>query len=185
MERRGTRGADLLTAPGRHPPGARPPMTSGVSVRPAALGDLERIAWLEETCFLDPWPAPYLRAELVQPGAILLVAGTESANVAGYASLRHGAGEAELLRVAVAPDLRHQGVATALVETGLARVARAGAQRCFLEVREANAAARQLYERLGFASAGRRLRYYRDGSDAVLYAITLPLSGLPGTIDAG
>jgi ribosomal-protein-alanine N-acetyltransferase len=44
----------------------------------------------------------------------------------------------------------------------------------FLEVRESNAAARRLYENLGFHENGRRKAYYAEPSeDAVLYSKTL------------
>jgi ribosomal-protein-alanine N-acetyltransferase len=38
----------------------------------------------------------------------------------------------------------------------------------FLEVAEANAAARALYAAAGFAEVGRRRRYYADGGDALV-----------------
>jgi ribosomal-protein-alanine N-acetyltransferase len=38
----------------------------------------------------------------------------------------------------------------------------------FLEVSEANGAARALYAAAGFEEAGRRRRYYADGSDALV-----------------
>jgi ribosomal-protein-alanine N-acetyltransferase len=145
-------------------------LTDPVLVRPASLVDLERITWLETTCFADPWPAPLLRGEFVHPGAVLLVAGSDIDAPGGYACLRLGGGEAELLRVAVAPAARRQGLATALITSGLARVGRAGARRCHLEVRVDNAPARAVYERLGFTATGTRPRYYRDGTDALIYS---------------
>ena len=51
---------------------------------------------------------------------------------------------------------------------------RASTQRVLLEVRASNAPARALYERLGFAVAGVRRRYYHDnGEDAVLMTLDL------------
>ena len=44
-----------------------------------------------------------------------------------------------------------------------------GATAVWLEVRESNARALELYRRLGFAPTGRRPRYYQDsGEDALL-----------------
>ena len=42
-------------------------------------------------------------------------------------------------------------------------------RKIWLEVHEHNMAARNLYEKLGFTVQGRRAKYYRDGSDAILY----------------
>ena len=50
------------------------------------------------------------------------------------------------------------------------RVRVAGAKHFRLEVREANLAARRLYEKCGFRVEGRRRGYYRDpAEDAILY----------------
>jgi len=142
--------------------------------RPAALVDLERIAQLERECFAEPWPESLLRGEFAHPGSIVLVATPQAGVVAGYASFRLGAGEAELLRVGVTTRFRGHGIGTGLITTGLRRVAQAGATRCFLEVRQDNMPARHLYERLGFVANGERPSYYRDGTPAILYGINLP-----------
>ena len=44
----------------------------------------------------------------------------------------------------------------------------------WLEVHAGNQSARNLYEKLGFSEAGRRPRYYRDGSDALLFSLLIP-----------
>jgi ribosomal-protein-alanine N-acetyltransferase len=43
-------------------------------------------------------------------------------------------------------------------------------QELWLEVHEANQAARQLYQKLGFKETGKRKRYYKDGGTAILFA---------------
>jgi ribosomal-protein-alanine N-acetyltransferase len=55
----------------------------------------------------------------------------------------------------------------------MADAARRGAREMFLEVAEGNAAARALYAGLGAAEAGRRRRYYPDGSDALVLRLAL------------
>jgi [ribosomal protein S18]-alanine N-acetyltransferase len=143
-------------------------------VRPARTEDLDRIVELEKTCFSDPWPRELLAYELTHPGSILLVALPEEGNpVSGYVSFRHALGEAELLRLGVDPAERRRGIARALVEPGLERLRLERVEVCFLEVRENNTGAIALYERLGFYRAGRRRRYYRDGMDALIYALDL------------
>ena len=66
--------------------------------------------------------------------------------------------EREILNVAVHPDFRRLRIATELLRAEIARPP--GAH--FLEVRESNAAARQLYERLGFQVVGSRPGYYEN-----------------------
>ena len=79
------------------------------------------------------------------------------------------AGEAELLRIAVAPEARGQGLGRRLLSTSQRELADDGLHQLFLEVRTSNAAAIRLYEACGWTPCGRRPRYYSDGEDAVLY----------------
>jgi ribosomal-protein-alanine N-acetyltransferase len=77
-----------------------------------------------------------------------------------------------VMNVAVDPDRRRHGIATALLTALLREVAdrdgRAGDQ-VTLEVRRSNTGAIALYDRFGFRSAGVRRRYYQDnGEDAVI-----------------
>src|SRR5262249_28115106 len=129
---------DLRPSPG----GDRPPAEGhGVSaeiipsffplVRTARLEDVERIAWLEPPGFPDPWPRELLAYEVHHPMSLVLVAvWGEGLPAAGYASFRKGGGEAELLRLAVAPGERRRGVARALVSGGLERLRPAGIESC-------------------------------------------------------
>jgi ribosomal-protein-alanine N-acetyltransferase len=79
--------------------------------------------------------------------------------VAGFVVARRTApGETEILNLAVAPEARRSGVATALMHEALAH----HPGEVFLEVRQSNEGARALYRRLGFQEAGIRQRYYVD-----------------------
>jgi ribosomal-protein-alanine acetyltransferase len=138
-------------------------------VRPAGSADVEAIVRLEAAAFADPWSRGQIEGELVHPQALVLVAG-RGAEVWGYAALRHGGGEGEILRLAVAPEARRQGIATALVAHGLEELRRAGAGLCALEVRADNQGAVAFYRRLGFARAGLRRAYYRNGTAALVLA---------------
>jgi [ribosomal protein S18]-alanine N-acetyltransferase len=151
-----------------------PETSAGLAIRPARAEDLDAIVRLEETSFKDAWPAEMLACELAHPRALLLLAARGAEDPpAGYAAFRHAAGEAELLRLAVDPAQRRHGIARALVAAGLERLDREGIQVCFLEVRLDNAPAVTLYESLGFARIGHRRGYYRDGSDALIFALEL------------
>jgi ribosomal-protein-alanine N-acetyltransferase len=140
-------------------------------LRTARLEDLDRIVWLEQLGFPDPWPRELLAYEISHPASLVLVAvWAEGLPAAGYASFRKGGGEAELLRLSVAPGERRRGVARALVGGGLERLRPAGIATCFLEVRTNNESAIAFYRQMGFERVGRRAGYYRDGSDALVYA---------------
>lgn len=70
------------------------------------------------------------------------------------------AGEAELLLVAVAAQHRRLGLGTLMINHMLQQLQNSCAERVFLEVRQSNIAAIQLYEGLGFNQVGVRPNYY-------------------------
>ena len=72
------------------------------------------------------------------------------------------------MNVAVDPDLRRRGVATALLER-LFELTHGDERRGYtLEVRVSNEKAISLYERLGFRSRGLRRGYYTDNREDAL-----------------
>jgi len=80
---------------------------------------------------------------------------------AGFCAWRQStADEAELLNLAVAPEQRRKGVASALLEA----LEREAAGAIFLEVAEPNTPAIALYEHHGWVKTGVRKGYYAHGS---------------------
>jgi len=83
--------------------------------------------------------------------------------------------EAEVLTLAVVPASRRRGLGGALLDAALGETRDRGARAVFLEVSEANQAARALYAAAGFVEVGRRRRYYVDGTDALVLRAALNL----------
>jgi ribosomal-protein-alanine N-acetyltransferase len=80
-----------------------------------------------------------------------------------------GAGSGHLGNLAVVPEARRGGVASALVADLLAAARERGVGSLTLEVRATNDAAQALYRGHGFRLAGLRRGYYRDtGEDALV-----------------
>jgi ribosomal-protein-alanine N-acetyltransferase len=90
----------------------------------------------------------------------------------GFALSRLLMDEAELLLLAVDPDWRQRGVASALIDHTAMNAAARGAHRLLLEVRDGNQAL-CLYQRQGFGQIGRRRDYYRGGDGSTHDALTL------------
>jgi ribosomal-protein-alanine N-acetyltransferase len=132
------------------------------------------LAALHAEAFDAPWPSSAFADLLAQPGVLL------EARADGFVLIRLAADEAEILTLAVRPAARRTGLASRLVEAVSRRAAGMGATRLFLEVAEDNAAARALYDRLGFEPAGRRPRYYARPAgpavDALLLVLNFPAS---------
>ncbi len=122
--------------------------------------------------FSDPWSANDF-TECIRSGVPFLVA-EQRGVVAGYVVAHCAADEGEILNLGVADAHRRQGIGRALVERALQELAERGVGTVYLEVRASNAAARHLYEALGFGEVARRRRYYRRPvEDAVVLSAKL------------
>jgi len=131
---------------------------------------------IELASFTDPWSARDFR-ECVDSDVLFLVASARG-GVDGYVIAQDAADEGEILNLAVAPAQSRGGIGRALVEQVLVALAERGARQVFLEVRESNAAARALYEGVGFEEVGRRSRYYRRPvEDAIVLRAAIPADG--------
>jgi ribosomal-protein-alanine N-acetyltransferase len=124
-----------------------------MTIRPAHPGDLPAIVRIQAASpEAAQWaPVSYLECEC-------LVVDDERHEVLGFLVIREIApDEHEILNLAVAPAARRRGVARLLLKRALER---SGAW--FLEVRQSNLPAIQLYESAGFERVGKRENYYRD-----------------------
>ena len=122
---------------------------------------IKAVAEIERACFSSPWDESALEAELSNPCSHLYVA-LDGDKAAGYAAVYCVCGEADIARVAVLPEYRRQGIATKLL---LKSFEENGAGCAFLDVRESNAAAINLYEALGFQRIGVRNNYYSEPTE--------------------
>lgn len=138
--------------------------------RLAADADLEPILALEATAFTNPWPREMLARELADsPVSRLFVLRTPERAAAAFCLCWVVIDELHINTVAVDPDLRRHGLATALMRHVIADAIASGARRATLEVRRSNAAAIALYERLGFVVCAERPRYYtKPDEDALI-----------------
>lgn len=106
------------------------------------------------------------------------VAVNETGEPVAYVVSHFGADEGEILNLGVAPAHRRRGLARALVEHIMMALSGRGVRSVYLEVRESNVGARQLYERLGFQPVGVRPGYYRRPTEAaVVLRAAIPAVG--------
>jgi [ribosomal protein S18]-alanine N-acetyltransferase len=142
---------------------------TGPLLRPMETSDLPSAMEIDSLCIPRPWSEAVWREELESRFSLYLVleAGGE---IYGQIGVRRVSNELHITTLAVRPERRRQGHARTLI--GAALAAFPEARRVHLEVRPSNAAARALYEALGFATTSLRRRYYGD-EDALLMTLDL------------
>lgn len=120
-------------------------------------------ASIESACFgTSAWGEDSIRLTSSGKGVIALVHKDPVGEMDGYVILRWVAGEAEVLRIAVLPRSRRQGIARGLLLEAIQRAAHGGVGEVFLEVRGSNTAATGFYASMGFENAGTRKGYYKN-----------------------
>lgn len=135
----------------------------------ATASDLDAIVRLDSSAFEFPWSRGDFEGSLKVGHSFLLLKDDET--LLGVAVSMQIFDEAELLTIAVDPAYQGQGYGKLLLNELLARLARNGAERLFLEVRVSNTRAHSLYLGAGFEEISRRKGYYptRDGrEDAIV-----------------
>jgi len=138
-------------------------------IRKAVTGDINALLDLETVAFqTDRLSRRSYRRWLRHPGCVFLVAEREGA-LAGYVlvSLRRGTRLARLYSLAVHPDARGEGLASALLVAAEQQAREAGALFLRLEVAGTNDSALRLYRKSGYLQFGLYRRYYEDHSDAL------------------
>lgn len=132
--------------------------------QPSEANDLARI---HADAFAAPWSEEAIARLLSQPECFALRLDE------GFILMRTIAGEAEILTLAVLAGARRRGLGRTLVAAGLEAARARGAEAAFLEVAVDNPAAIALYERAGFAAAGRRRGYYSRPGEAAVDALVM------------
>ena len=81
-----------------------------------------------------------------------------------------------VISIAVLPKHHRKGIGYKLIQEATQAMVNYKAKECYLEVRESNLAAVNLYKKLRFETARTIRKYYADGENAFVMAIRLPNS---------
>jgi [ribosomal protein S18]-alanine N-acetyltransferase len=148
---------------------------TGFTLREGNEGDIGAVmdvmAGAFDPAFGEAWNAGQVLGILSLPDVWLSFA-EDGERTIGFALSRLLMDEAELLLLAVEPDMQRRGVGRALIERAIGVAEAKGAHRLLLEVRDDNAAL-GLYRCAGFGEIGRRRGYYRGADGATRDALTL------------
>jgi ribosomal-protein-alanine N-acetyltransferase len=138
-------------------------------IRKMTMEDIAAVVELDQISFSLPWPERSFRFELTgNPAARCWIAEADG-RVVGMLVAWLFVDEAHIATIATHPNYRRLGIARRLLTYTLQAAMREGVQSSFLEVRESNLPAQEMYRKFGYIEVGRRKRYYRDNNeDAIL-----------------
>ncbi len=137
--------------------------TAAVTIEHMIKKDLDQVMAIEEASFSMPWSRNLFLAEFRNsPTSLKLVARSsgEGRVIAGYIVCWVFVDELHILDLATKESMRRQGIARQLVLAAIRTAYEWGARKAFLEVRESNVGAAELYQDLGFEKTQVRMEYY-------------------------
>ena len=138
-------------------------------IRPSRSSDLDEIFSLESYWDYAPhWLRPQLEAELLRPDSVFLSAESPDSRLCGYFIGRILEEELQVLSISVGPAYLRRAIAARLLDCAFSKARLKGCARATLEVSERNIPALNLYKKSGFQIVGKRVKFYNDGSSALL-----------------
>ena len=141
----------------------------------AELGGAELAAELAHIVMREipnTWSAKSFEEQLGRDGNTVWVVRRDRLLV-GFLLVERVLDELNILNIAVAQDVRRQGVARELLTRAFSDASDSGVDVVHLELRASNTVAKALYEEFGFVVVGSRPRYYERREDAVLMSLKL------------
>jgi len=144
-----------------------------LNIRKMTEADVPAVTALDQISFSLPWPERSFRFELTSNPASRCWVAEVDGLVVGMVVAWLFVDDVHIATIATHPDFRRQGIGQKLLIHTLRYTSGEGAVSSFLEVRESNLAAQELYRKFGYENTGRRKRYYKDnGEDAILMTLS-------------
>jgi ribosomal-protein-alanine N-acetyltransferase len=140
-----------------------------IQLRRLQLRDLGAIEEIERSSYPTPWSRSMFAGELTKASSICLGAfEPETGALVGYLIISRYVDAWHVMNVAVAPEQRRRGIASALLVRLFELTSGDGRRGYTLEVRISNTSAIKLYEQVGFKPRGIRRGYYTDNREDAL-----------------
>ncbi len=140
-----------------------------ITIREAVEEDLRIIQGIEEEVYPKPWTFNFFRIMFHMNDGLFIVAASDN-DIVGYS-----VGEIEIMgrvdrprntghvmNIAVRRDFQGKGVGTMLLDELESRFIKRGANIAYLEVRESNSKAQQVYKNRGYQYVRTSENYYGD-----------------------
>jgi ribosomal-protein-alanine N-acetyltransferase len=147
--------------------------TNNETIRELKEDDIEEILDIEKRSFISPWTKRLFEETLSSPISTNFVL-KKGNTILGYIIMYSVGNEVHILNIAVHPDYRKKGYGSKLVTHVLTHFRGSDVVEFFLEVREGNSRAINLYKKYGFEVIGKRKKYYMEtNEDALVMQLTL------------
>ncbi|HKT11290.1 MAG TPA: ribosomal protein S18-alanine N-acetyltransferase [Terriglobia bacterium] len=146
-----------------------------IKIRLFAQDDLNAVLKIHKACKgVGVWGARDYEQLAADPRGAILVAeqdGQMLPNILGFLAFYRLEGEAEIWNLAIAPAYRRRGIARELLKEACRLLSLVRVNRLFLEVRESNFPALELYRSFGFVLQARRKDYYQSPKEDALVLV--------------
>jgi ribosomal-protein-alanine N-acetyltransferase len=140
-----------------------------IYIRKMTVQDIPAVVELDQKSFSLPWPERSFRFELTDNPASRCWVAEWDGKLVGMIVVWLIVDEAHVATLATHPEYRRRGIGKHLLAHALRHMIQDGARGSFLEVRESNLAAQEMYRKFGYEATGRRRHFYRDNDeDAIL-----------------
>ncbi len=139
-------------------------MQNSIKIEQIAKKDAPCVAKIEAECFSTPFKESDILEYIDNPIWNFFVARLDG-NVVGYISFTTILDECQIVNVATTPSARKMGVGKALVGELLKFATKNEIKKIFLEVRESNVPAINLYKKFGFLAVGVSKNHYSQPAE--------------------
>ena len=141
--------------------------------------DVDAVVLIEQICFSDPWSKNMVSDLLESSWDEVWIIEEKEKGTVGYINFRFLACEGELMRIAVLPEMRGQGLSRKLMDQMMESASKYAVVDITLEVRAGNEPAIGLYQSYGFVGEAVRKRYYHNPTEDALIMWVHNLPSIP------
>ena len=131
----------------------------------------KNLSELEEKIFSTSWDPLWIREKINNENAVYWVK-KEDDEIVGYLAVQYVGEDIEILGLGVLEDYRGKGYASDMLFAMMNHLKQYNYNKVFLEVRDSNNVAKNLYSKFNFNRSGTRLNYYKD-ENAALYEMSI------------
>jgi ribosomal-protein-alanine N-acetyltransferase len=149
-----------------------------VKIRPMTMSDVLNVQEIDLISFPNPWPLnsyayEILKNENSRPW-VIEKRDFDGTQICGMAVIWNIVDEAHLGTLAIHPDFRETGIGKIFLTSILLSAMDDGMRTGYLELRESNISAINMYKSIGYKIDGLRKAYYQDNHEnAILMSIDL------------